>query len=100
VRAKVVITSDAWRDLAGIVEHIAKDNPAAAEQFGNKLVDTAHALGIAPFSGCRLKGFPGVRTTVHGKYLVIYKVEPERRRLLVLRFWHSARDLKRLRLRV
>lgn len=100
MRAKVVVTSDAWRDLAGMIEHIAKDNPAAAERFSDKLLDTAQALGVAPLSGCRLKGFPGVRTTVHGKYLVIYKVEPERGRLLVLRFWHSARDLKRLRLRV
>jgi len=100
VRAEVVVTSDAWRDLAGIIKHIAKDNPLAAERFSDKLLDTAQALGVAPFSGCRLKGFPGVRTTVHGKYLVIYKVEPERNRLLVLRFWHSARDLKRLRLRV
>jgi hypothetical protein len=30
--------------------------------------------------------------TVHGRYL-IYKVDPLQKNLLVLRFWHSARDL-------
>ena len=96
--SEIIVTSDAWRDLASITTRIAKDNPAAAEQFSDKLLDTAQALGRAPFSGCMLKGFIGVRTTVHGRYLVIYKVEAERSRLLILRFWHSARDLKRLRL--
>jgi toxin ParE1/3/4 len=98
--AEVIVTSDAWCDLAGIIDYIAKDNPAAAERFSDKLLDTAQALGRVPHAGCKLKGFPGVRMTVHGHYLVIYKIETEWNRILILRFWHSARDLRRLKLRV
>jgi len=96
--ATVVITSQAWQDLSEIIDYIAKDNPPAAEQFSDRLLDSAYSLGKAPLVGCRIKGFPGVRMTVHGRYLILYKVEPEQKRLLVLRFWHSARDLRKLRL--
>ena len=94
--ATVVITSQAWQDLSEIIDYIAKDNPSAAEQFSECLLDSALSLGKAPLVGCRIRGFPNVRMTVQGRYLIIYKFEPAQNRLLVLRFWHSARDLGKL----
>lgn len=41
---KVLITNSALSDLREIVEHIAKDDPYAAERFGNRLVDQALEL--------------------------------------------------------
>ena len=96
--ATVVITSQAWQDLSEIIDYIAKDNRSAAEQFSERLLHSALSLGQAPLVGCRIKGFPNVRMTVHGRYLIIYKVDPAQKKLLVLRFWHSARDLGKLRL--
>ena len=94
----VVITTQASQDLREIIDYLAKDNPSAADQFSERLLDLALSLGQAPLVGCRIKGFPDVRMTVHGRYLIIYKVESSKKRLLVLRFWQSARDLKKLRL--
>ncbi len=67
-------------------------------QFSEALLDSALALGQAPLVGCRIKGFPTVRMTVHGRYLIIYQTDPSQKKLLILRFWHSARDLGKLRL--
>ncbi len=36
--------------------------------------------------------------TVYGRYLILYKLESDQSRLLILRFWHSARDLGSLKL--
>ena len=96
--ATVVITSQAWEDLSEIIDYIAKDNPSGAEEFSERLLDSALALGKAPLVGCRVEGFPKVRMTVLGRYLIIYKVDPTQKKLLILRFWHSARDLRKLQL--
>jgi plasmid stabilization system protein ParE len=74
--ATVAITSQAWQDLSEIIDYIAKDNPSAAEQLSERLLESALSLGKAPLVGCRIKGFPGVRMTVYGRYLIIYKVDP------------------------
>jgi plasmid stabilization system protein ParE len=43
--AKVVITSQAWHDLSEIIDYIAKENPVAADQFSECLLDLALSLG-------------------------------------------------------
>lgn len=96
--ATVVITSQARQDLSEIIDYIANDNPSAAEQFSDRLLEVAFSLGQAPLVGCRIRGFPHVRMAVCDRYLIIYKVEPAQKRLLVLRSWHSARDLRKLQL--
>jgi plasmid stabilization system protein ParE len=96
--ATVVVTSQAWQDLSEIIEYISRDNPDAAKRFGELLFEAAVSLGQAPRIGCRAKDFPGVRMTVYGRYLILYKLESDQSRLLILRFWHSARDLGSLKL--
>jgi plasmid stabilization system protein ParE len=94
----VVIISQAWRDLGDIITYIARDNPAAAERFAEALLQAALFLGQAPGLGCRVKGFPDIRMTVYRRYLIFYRLDSSRERLFILRFWHSARDRKELRL--
>jgi toxin ParE1/3/4 len=95
----VVVTSRAWQDLREIIDYIAKDNPTAALQLSERLLESALSLGQAPLMGCRMKGFPSVRMMVCRRHLIIYKVDPAQKKLLVLRFWHSARDLEKLGLK-
>ena|ERR1700677_3225179 len=94
----VVVTAQAWRDLSEIIDYISKDNPEAAKRFGEHLFEAAISLGQAPKLGCRAKGFLDVRMTVFGRYLIFYKIDSSQNRLLILRFWHSARDRRKLKL--
>jgi len=97
---QVVFTPYATGDLEQIVRHIARDNPDAAQRFGDKLVDRALSLGEALVcqSGGRLPKRPGVRKLIEGNYLILYRILPEQNRVRVLRFWHAARDRARLNL--
>jgi toxin ParE1/3/4 len=95
----VVVTTRASQDLNEIVDYVAKDNPAAAEKLSEQLLRSAMALGDASLLGCRIKTFPSVRMMVHRRYLILYKFEPTEKRVLILRFWHSARDIGKLRLK-
>lgn len=48
--------------------------------------------------GSALRSRPNVRKLVEGKYLIFYRVFSDRVR--ILRFWHSARDPKKLKVDV
>jgi toxin ParE1/3/4 len=95
---QVVFTPDASGDLEQIVRYIARSNPDAAQQFGEKLVGRALSLSEAPVcqSGGRLSKRPGVRKLIEGKYLILYRILPEQNKVRVLRFWHGARDRAKL----
>ena len=95
---QVVFTPYAVGDLEQIVRYIARDNPDAAQQFGDKLVDRALSLSepLVCQSGGRLRKRPGVRKLIEGNYLILYRTLPEQNKVRVLRFWHAARDRVRL----
>jgi plasmid stabilization system protein ParE len=82
--AAVVVTSRAWQDLREIIDYIAKDNPAAARQLSERLLESALSLGQAPLLGCRVRGFPSVRMMVCRRYLIIYKVDPAQKKAACL----------------
>jgi len=94
----VVLTRQAYRDLEEIVRFIARDNPAAAEKCGRALHAQAQSLGISPGIGPKVRGWEHIRALLHGAYYIVYRCHPEAQRIEVLRFWHSARDLTKLRL--
>ncbi len=91
---QVVFTPYASWDLEQIVRYIARDNPAAAVNFGEKLVNRALALSDTHVcqNGGRLPKRPGVRKLVLGNYLILYRILPEQNKVRVLRFWHGAQD--------
>ena len=95
---QVVFTSYASGDLERIVRYIARNNPDAAQRFGEKLVDRALSLSEALVgqSGGRLPKRPGVRKLIEGNYLILYRILPEQNKVRVLRFWHGARDRAKL----
>ncbi len=62
-----------------------------------ELLKEALSLNTFPFRGLRLKGYAGVRFLVSGNYLIVYWIK-DRQVVQVLRFWHAARDIRRLRI--
>lgn len=88
----VHLTAEAERDLGGIGDHVARDNPARALTFIREL--RAACLGLAEFPE-RFALVPryeteGVHHRVHGHYLIFYRVGPDQ--VDVLHILHGATD--------
>jgi toxin ParE1/3/4 len=94
---RVVFSTRSKSDLQRIVEHIARNDPAAAERFGLLLIERAEALSGAPEIGVRLAERPGTRFLPCGSYLIIYRADPGKQTVRILRFWHGARRKRPLR---
>lgn len=58
---KLVFSPWSESDLAKIVSHIAKDDPAAAVRFGDTLFTKAESLAEMPGMGSLLPGRPDIR---------------------------------------
>jgi addiction module RelE/StbE family toxin len=89
---RVVLTETAQADLASIADYIARDNPANALRFIERLrtrclelADLSLAFPLIPRHRAR-----GIRRRPVGDYLIFYRVE--RRRVEVLHIVHGARD--------
>ncbi len=92
----VVLARRAERDLEEIVRYISRDNPATADRFGQALHARTQMLGAMPQLGTPVRGKPHVRALLHEAYYIVYHWNPTAERVVVLRFWHSARDLRRI----
>ena|SRR5437660_6449293 len=88
---EVIFSARSRTDLEQIVKYIARDDPAAAERFGSKLIAQAGSLADAPEMGPRLPQKPDSRFFPVGSYLIIYRLDTEQRVVRILRFWHAAR---------
>lgn len=91
---RLLIAEPAARDLAGIVDYIAADNPVAAENVYRGIVRAAQRLSDLPALG-RPGRHPGTRElSVPGlPYLIVYQVGADA--VTVLAVFHTARDLAR-----
>ena len=82
-------------DLRDIGLNIAKDNPDRAGSFVVELVEKCRTIASRPKVGrLRPEIGEGVRSRVYRNYVILYRIEPERVR--ILRVVHGARDIKRL----
>ena len=70
----VILSTEAIKDLTGIVEYIAADNPDAAEKTGIELVNLAMNLDFMPYRGSKVRKRLGVLKLVYGNYLIYYRV--------------------------
>jgi plasmid stabilization system protein ParE len=93
---QVIIGRVALRDLQRIRDFIARDNPTVAVSFCQRLLDRAEALREFPELGGHLRERPGARFSVVGSYLIVYRVDQAAATVRVLRFWHGARERRRL----
>jgi toxin ParE1/3/4 len=79
------------RDLSGIFDHIATDNPTAAKGFVRRIKETCRRLSRFPYTGTLREDLaPEVRCLPVGSYLVFYRrVEHG---VEVIRVLHGSRD--------
>ena len=50
----VILSNQAIKNLTGIVEYIAADNPDAADKIGFELVNLAMSLDFMPYRGSKV----------------------------------------------
>jgi toxin ParE1/3/4 len=90
---KVIISARALCDLEEIVRFIATDNPTAAGRFGRQLLAEAESIGGMPLAGRVVPEFkaPDIRERIFRSIRIVYRVDADRHRVVVSRFWHGAR---------
>ena len=88
-------SATAERDLLGIWEYIANDNPSAADRMWQCFEDRFELLLTHPFSGESQDCYrPGLRSVVEGQYVIFY--EPRPHEILIYRVLHGARRWEEL----
>jgi plasmid stabilization system protein ParE len=92
---RVELSARARRDLQAIAEYIARDSPAAAERWVDKLRDVADLAAVRPLAGRIVPEWsdPNVREVFLRTYRVIYRIE--KKRIVVLRVIEGRRPLRR-----
>ena len=95
---KVIWSGRAQTDLAQICGYVS-DNPQAAEELGNRILDHADLLSASPELGPVFgpSGDKAVRSFVEGNYRVFYRIDTARRSVRILHIRHSARQAPRPR---
>lgn len=90
-------TEPALDDLAGIRDYIAKDSPANAQRFIERIFKAAEKLADFPKIGRPVpeaeEASGDIRKLIVGDYRIIYWVKPDVDRVQVLTVIHGARDL-------
>lgn len=95
---RVIWIKSALADLDEINEYLEGKNPIAAQNVAARIFDAAKLLDDHPRYGTEIPELPGrykinVRRT---QYLIIYRLEPDRDRLLVTRVIHGKRQWREL----
>jgi toxin ParE1/3/4 len=88
---KVIFAAQALEQLEQIIRFIAQDDPAAAERFGNYLVDRAELLADFPELGTPYRKRPGVRRVLCKPYFIYYRVRRDDQVIEIMDYWHAAR---------
>jgi toxin ParE1/3/4 len=91
--AQVIWAPQALDDLEAIVNHIARDAPATARRFAQKIVRRIDQLALFPASGSYVleDGSHTYREVLQGNYRIIYRVNAKR--VVIVAVYHAARLL-------
>ncbi len=90
---KIIWSRQARDDLGDIVTFIARNNRAAAESFGYRLMAKADVLAQFPEIGRIVpeEQDETLREIILPPYRIIYRVLAENRAVAIARIWHAAR---------
>ena len=91
---RIIWAPRALEDLREIVRYIQRDNPIAAQNFGQKLIEKAESLASFPERGRVIRKFqnPAVREVFLGSYRIAYRIRHEPAQVEIARIWHGARS--------
>ena len=89
-------TANALNDLREISDFIAKDSPYYAKLQVERIKKATINLKIFPEMGRHIPEFPELpyREIIVGNYRIIYKIEKEKSRVLIMLVMHSKRLLR------
>jgi toxin ParE1/3/4 len=91
---RLLFAEPAARDLDGIIDYIALDNPVAAEKVYRSIVEAADRLRRFPELGRPGRLHETRELSISAlPYLVVYEADPET--VTVLAVFHTSRDLAR-----
>lgn len=92
---RVVASSQAKRDLIGIKRYIAYDSLSSALRFTKKFFSKQKLLEQHSEIGRMVPEFSNrmIREIIVGNYRVIYRIEPLKKEIIILRYWHGARGI-------
>lgn len=90
----VILSPSAVGDLETIIRYIALENPAAASKVGQNLLNKTKELSQFPFKGQKVPEFNNsdIRQVILKPYRIVYRVEEDKKRISVARFWHSSQE--------
>jgi len=73
-------------DLEAIGDYVARDNPAAAERWVNRLIQTVEKAAVAPLVGRQVPelGRHDIRETYLRKYRIVYRVTADQVEILTV----------------
>lgn len=93
----VVFRDEARGDLIEIGDYIAQDSRERARDFVARMKARCERIGDNPLAApLRPKWGENVRGIVFGSYLIAYRIEGDE--VLILRVFHGARDISRLKI--
>jgi addiction module RelE/StbE family toxin len=89
---KIIWSPTARSDLEAIGDYIAKDSPARAAVFADRLIDATERLADFPESGRVIPeiGDPNSREIPLGSYRILYHVESQD--VIIVAIVHGARQ--------
>jgi toxin ParE1/3/4 len=90
----VILSLKAVGDLESIVRYLALTNPNTARKVGQSLLARTRGLGQFPLQGTIVPEFgtPEIRQILLKPYRIVYRVEADKKRISIARFWHSAQE--------
>ena len=90
----IILSPKAVGDLEVIIRYIALNNSEAARKVGQNLLGKTKELSQFPFKGQQVPEFnsPDVRQVILKPYRIVYRVEEDKKRISVARFWHSSQE--------
>jgi toxin ParE1/3/4 len=89
---EIVWTEKSAEDVQAIVRYIRRHNPHAASSIARGIYERVQILIDQPESGSVLEelGAPEWRKLVFRSWKIVYKVEQNRSRIVIIRVWHAA----------
>ena len=89
---RVLVHSSAESDLDRIADWVAKDNSRAAARMVSKLYERISILETDELAHMGRPGLvEGTRELVESPYIIVYRVDDERKEVIVLSIVHGAR---------